>query len=151
MKEIKLTQGKVALVDDEDFEYLNQWKWHAHKDRLNYWYAIRTVSGKRIPMHRQIMNTPKDRQVDHIDHNGLNNQRSNLRNCTRSQNQMNRKAFGKSKYIGVNFKSNKIVAQIHVHGKKYHLGYFNTEEAAAIARDIASKKYYGEFANLNFK
>ena len=84
MKEIILTQGQVALVDDEDFEYLNQWKWCAIKSRKTY-YTTRTIyipCKMTVIMHRIIMNTPLDMTVDHIDHNGLNNQKYNLRICT---------------------------------------------------------------------
>jgi hypothetical protein len=93
MKEISLTQGQVALVDDEDYDYLMQWKWHFYKGTHSH-YAVCSLprkNGKRtgFRMHRLIMNTPPDLVVDHIDHNGLNNQKSNLRNCTKCQNQAN--------------------------------------------------------------
>lgn len=89
MKKIKLTQGKYAIVDDEDFEWLNQWKWCYCK------YVIRDIilnkKNKRIYMHRLIMNTPEKMQTDHINGNKLDNRRNNLRICTQSQNNMNRK------------------------------------------------------------
>jgi hypothetical protein len=156
MREIKLTQDKVALVDDEDFEYLNQWKWHAHKDGNNYYVEriIRLPRGLKyqyVSMHRLIMNTPKGMQTDHKDHDGLNNQKSNLRICTRSQNQMNRKAIeATSKYKGVWYENGKIRSAITINKEQVYLGYFNSEKDAAIAYDIAAKKYYGEFAYLNF-
>jgi len=96
MKEVGLTQNKVALVDDKDFEYLNQWKWHVLKDYLTYYAArnIRLANGKQtsIRMHRVILNVPKGMVTDHIDHNGLNNQKANLRICDASENNMNRKS-----------------------------------------------------------
>lgn len=151
MKEIKLTQGKVALVDDEDYEYLSQWSWVAIKNR-NTFYAQR---GWRpiIKMHRFIMNPPNDMQIDHIDHNGLNNQKINLRVCTSAQNKMNRRPSGESKYLGVTRegKSNKWSATISHNNQYIHLGAFKTQEEAAIAYDSAAKIYHGEFANLNFK
>jgi hypothetical protein len=157
MREIQLTQGEVALVDDEDYEYLNQWKWYLKNKYVRY--AVRSVGNKKIQMHRVIMNTPDGVQVDHRDHNGLNNQRSNLRNCTVSENNRNSVAFGRSKYKGVYFhvttvggkKYKYIRAAIRVEDKLINLGTFKTEEDAARARDIATKKYHGEFANLNFK
>jgi hypothetical protein len=163
MKEIKLTQGKIALVDDEDYEYLNQWKWHAQKDG-NRFYALRTpplnsiakTGSKVIRMHRIIMNTPGGLEVDHIDHNGLNNQKHNMRNCTKKQNTQNMaKRINKIGFIGVSFRKerNRFVAYVsdNIEGRKKHLGYYKTAIDAAKVRDIAAKQYYGEFANLNFK
>jgi len=109
MKEIQLSKiGKYkgmykVLVDDEDFEYLNQFNWHVGKVRGNN-YAKRTIHSnpiKSVKMHRAIMNAPINMQVDHIDHNGLNNQKSNLRLCVNKENACNRKSIGKSKYLGV--------------------------------------------------
>lgn len=161
MKEIKLTQGQFALVDDADYDWLNQWKWHAHKSRQTY-YAERQVrinlekqpqKQKSLSMHRLIMNTSKGMEVDHIDHNGLNCQKHNMRNCTTLQNQMNRKSRGRSKYLGVSyFNGNKFRADIRPAGyKTIHLGLFDSEIEAAIAYDKEAVKHYGEFANLNFK
>lgn len=98
MKEISLTQGKVAIVDDEDFEYLNRWKWHARKNGQT-WYALRSkswrIQGKRygitIPMHRVIMGAPEGRVIDHLNRDGLDNRRSNLRVTTFEENARNRR------------------------------------------------------------
>lgn len=153
MKEIKLTRGKFAQVDDSDFEYLNLWRWHLYKSRNTY-YAIRLENNKYIRMHRIIMNTPAELTVDHIDHNGLNCQRHNMRNCTHEQNSKNMiQKRGNSNYIGVHFRKdrNKYIAYIEKCSKKMYLGYFDNSIDAARARDYAAKKYYGEFANLNFK
>lgn len=157
MKEIKLTQGYVALVDDEDYEYLNQWKWYANQ-RGKYYYARRTLRNEQnkfswITMHRLIMNPPKGMDVDHINHNTLDNRKCNLRVCTRSQNCRNTTPCGKSKYLGVYFSYYKDKSYIHsdilINGKKKHLGSFKTEEDAALAYNKTALELYGEYANLN--
>jgi uncharacterized protein YbcV (DUF1398 family) len=102
-------------------------------------------------MHREIMNTSDNMECDHGDHNGLNCQRYNLKNCTHAQNQMNKTYLGKSNYMGVSYNRKSIVAHICPKGIKIHLGTFQTEIEAAHARDNAAKIYFGEFANLNFK
>ncbi len=158
MKEISLTQGKVALVDDGDYEYLNQWKWFAHKYKNNKWYAERSegwgVFEKKIRMHRIITNAPTGMEVDHKDNNGLNNQRQNLRVCTKSQNiaNTNKIANTTSKFKGVSWRSDskKWKAQIEVNKKAINLGSYSDPEEAARVYDDAATKYYGEFAKLNF-
>ena len=155
MKEIKLTQGKVALVDDEDFKYLNQWKWFANKLRNTY-YAIRNDKNRKsatVYMHREILITPELLEIDHRDRNGLNNQKFNLRICTRRQNAFNNKPVDSiSEFIGVSYIKGKYIrAYIRHENKQIHLGLFKSEYEAAKAYDMAAKKYRGEFANLNFK
>lgn len=156
MKKIKLSQGKVALVDDEDFEFLSQWKWHYAKG-----YAIRNVrltpgDGGRISeiMHRVIMNCPEGKQVDHINGDKLNNQKTHLRICTNKQNTRNSKpsSNNKSGYKGVCWKplNKKWCAQITVNGKKIYLGMYSDKVDAAKMYDKVAKKYYKEFAYLNF-
>lgn len=163
MKQIPLSQGLFALVDDEDFEYLNQFKWSAVKDGKTY-YAVRNFTmskNKRvfIKMHRLILGlTNPEIQGDHIDHNGLNNQRCNLRACINLENQRNRRKRenAKSKYKGVyeGKKGKKGItwrARIWVNGKNIGSGVFKSEIEAAKKYDEMAKFYYGEFANLNFK
>ena len=83
-KTIFLSQSKLALVDDDDFEWLNQWNWTALNNRAN-WYAVRSDNGEHLYMHRVILNTPSNLVTHHFDHDGLNNQRFNLVSCTQKQ------------------------------------------------------------------
>lgn len=145
-----------AMVDDEDFDNLNQWKWSAEKRKKTF-YAIRGVSanGKQstIRMHRQIAPASFDFEVDHADGNGLNNQRGNLRPCSVAQNQQNRNSeTGSSKYKGVLWDKshNCWQARVVVGGIRHGLGSFENEDAAARRYDQAAKAHFGEFARLNF-
>ena len=157
MKQIKLTQGQYALVDDEDFDELNQYKWHAYYDPNTKSYrAITSIS-----MHRKIMNTPRGMQTDHINHNTLDNRKQNLRICTHRQNQYNRVKHKNttSKYKGVYLAKQKYkdkiyrywMAYIFFNGKSINLGHFKTEIQAAHAYDKQAKELFGKFALLNFK
>jgi len=141
MKEILLTQGKVAFVDDKDFESLNAFKWCAIKDH-NTFYAQRkspTINGQQtILMHRMIINVPDGMQTDHIDRNGLNNQRNNLRIVTCQQNQFNRNVKGF--YFDKN--RQKFHARIGKDGKKIHLGLFKTASQARTAYLEAKHIYH---------
>lgn len=159
MKEIKLTQGKVALVDDEDFEYLSQFNWSVFiPPNRKTCYAARgfTIGKNRrstVRMHREIMKAPPSMQVDHRDGNGLNNQKENLRVCTASQNRMNEgiRKDSTSGYRGVHWvKGKKKWKAVIVRNRKfYQLGYFPTKELGAAAYNEAAKEIFGEFAVLN--
>lgn len=159
MRAIKLTQGKIALVDDQNYDWLNQWKWCARRGHGTF-YAVRNVSvakGKREAqyMHRKILglHSGDKQQTDHIDGNGLNNQRANLRFCTAAQNiQSSRKwKFGVSIYKGIFWRRNdrKWQTQIRVNKKLVHVGLFSSEIEASKAYDAAALKYFGEFAFTN--
>ena len=157
MKLIPLTQGLFAQVDDEDYDFLMQWKWFTQKDH-NTFYAVRNEKisvdkHKRIFMHRVIMNTLDNQITDHKDHNGLNNQKENMRNCTKSQNSQNReKEKGcSSKHKGTYWKisAQKWVAQISFNKKRICLGRFDSEDLAALAYNKAAKELFGNFANPN--
>jgi len=159
MKEIKLTKGYVTQIDDEDFEWLSQWKWQVVVRNGCTSYAKRGVQNKTtkkiitIQMHRQIMDTPSNMQVDHIDGNGLNNQKHNLRNCSSAENRKNRR-LGKNNKVGFKgvyeFRNKVFVSKIYANKVLIYLGLFKTATMAAIAYDEAAMKYHGEFARLNF-
>lgn len=158
MKEIQLTKGKVAFIDDEDFEYIMQWKWTAYKGRNTY-YAKRNMNNKGdnigFQMHRSLMRV-YDRSIliDHIDGNGLNNQKANLRICNYSQNGANklkRKGSNGTKFIGITFRKDtkKWAAQVMKDYKHISLGCYNSDIDAAIAYNKKAVELHGEFAVLN--
>lgn len=141
VKKIPLTQGQVALVDDEDFDFLNQWKWQAFFDKkLNGFYAVRGAKRedigfkfrRRIFMHRIIAKTPNGKMTDHINHNSLDNRKNNLRIVTNRQNQQNRRGKYSSRYPGVcwNKRDKKWRARLKINGKYKFLGNFNSEDEA---------------------
>ena len=162
MKRIKLTQNKFAIVDDANFEWLNQWKWCVQKFASCY-YARTRMGSEMVFMHRLILGFSKrdGKQTDHINHNGLDNRESNLRQCNCSQNAINKRKLLKatSKYKGVwlvvDNRSKKEYrywrAAVRVNGKRKYLGCFKSEIKAAKAYDMAAKKLFGKFANCNFK
>lgn len=156
MKEIPLTQGKIALVEDEDFDRVNQFKWRAWHHR-NTWYAVADLprvngKSKRLYLHSFVL--PGSPEVDHRNRDGLNCQRSNLRPATHAQNRANQ---GKRKncssiFKGVGWRKDLGCWRAYI-GKGYryqHLGHFALEENAARAYDAAAKVSFGEFACLNF-
>jgi hypothetical protein len=153
VRRIPLTRGKFALIDADDYYRLVKFPWHAIVGNSTF-YATGTRNGKGVVMHREIMNTPDDLVVDHIDRNGLNNCKANLRLCTPTQNRRNAASvFGSiSRYKGVTWKKSrkKWFAEIQFNKKRYSLGYFEDEIAAAKAYDKKAKELFGEFAYLNF-
>lgn len=155
--EIPLTQGKVAIVDIEDARDVLCYNWCVTKKRCQY-YAMTTVrmhdGGQRVMfLHNFILPPPPNLEVDHIDGDGLNNRRDNLRLATHSQNRQNSKlqSNNTSGYKGVDWykRDGKWRAKIMVGGRRKTLGVFNTKEEAAAAYDAAAIKHFGEFARLN--
>lgn len=150
MKKIPLTKGYFVAVDDEDYDYLMQWKWCFHKG-----YAVRNAGGRKyILMHRIINETPDGYQTDHVNMDKLDNRRCNLRSVTRGENNLNRPAArnSTSKYKGVCWDKlqNKWHAQIKPLGlPRMTLGYFTCEVNAAQAYNLASAIYNGDKARIN--
>lgn len=151
MKVIELTKGQVAIVDDEDFEELAQYRWH-----YSGGYAKRISGGRFLRMHRVIFGEDKcfGRDIDHKNGNTLDNRKCNLRKCTKSQNGQNSKIKKNNKcgFKGVAFdkQTGKFRAQMRLtSGKRLHLGRFDKVEDASIAYQLAATKHFGEFARFN--
>lgn len=154
MKEIELTRGQVALVDDDDFEWLSQFKWYAQKSGEGF-YAHRGdySSGKRrvVCMHRIILDAPISLQVDHANGDGLDNQKINLRLATSQQNGQNKRHPLRNNRLGIkgvywNKKRKKYQAVIKYNGKQINLGRFSLLADADKAYRNAEAKYFGNFA-----
>lgn len=147
MKEIPLiTRGKVALVDDEDYETLMQWKW--------YWSGGYAVTWDGRKMHRMIMKPSPDYEVDHRNGNRLDNRRGNLRLASDAEQARNRKKYANksSSFKGVSWETRdkRWRAYIKIGGKMNYLGHYEFESDAATAYDEAAIRHFGEFARLNF-
>ena len=147
---IPLSRGMLGLIDREDFDKVKDYGWCARFDKVGKtFYATTRTHGTRLIMHRLILDAPNSFVVDHIDHNGLNNRKNNIRICTQSQNCMNKKVQlnNSSGYTGVSFHKikNKYQATIMVDRKQIHLGTFNTALEASEVYQTAAKKLFGEF------
>lgn len=157
MKEINLTNGGVALVDDDEFEELSKFKWFGHREHNATYVWRHQYNGTRkygkVKMHRQVMKTNDDMIIDHRDRNGLNNQKSNLRICSCGENLMNAtiRSDNASGFKGVSYhkKNKRWRATINKDGKQKSLGCYATPEAAAVAYNSAALELFGEFARPN--
>ena len=152
MKRIPLTQGKFAIVDDRDYEWLNQWKWYANRDR-NTFYAVRNIKKKNgkqatIRMHRLILGSKKGQQTDHLNGNGLNNMRKNIRICTYAQNQWNQHR-DKPTIGGIwwDKERRKFRVVMRHNGKKKYLGQYKEKSEAIKAYQIATKQRLTKYLN----
>jgi hypothetical protein len=157
VREIILSSGDVCLVDDDDYNFVNQWKWKPIKSGKRI-YAGRNIRGKNgkkwacVLMHRLLTDAPDGMQVDHIDGDTLNNSRSNLRVCTQSQNQVNSsgQSGSASRYCGVTRNGSGWIARTKKNGVPHRFGTYRTEEEAARAYDAGIIELFGEFAKTNF-
>lgn len=156
VKQIALTQGKVSLVDDEDYKLVCAYSWQAARNGSSWRAMCRTGSGifkQTIYMHRLIMRARKGQEIDHINGDALDNRKSNLRFCTRAENTRNRgtNKNNASGYKGVAWHSQvgRWRAYIVVDRKQKSLGLFDTPEQAARAYNEAALKMFGDYARLN--
>ena len=154
MREIRLSKGKVALVDDADHEWLSKLSWHVDYSGKRPYAVHRAYPDlRRVSMHRLIMGFPEGLTIDHIDGDSLNNCRSNLRVCTVAENVRNKSPANKRQFKGTcpHYRPGFWRASICAHGVIHRLhGPYDTEEAAARAYDELAKKLHGPFARLNF-
>lgn len=159
VRELPLTQGLVALVDADVYEWASEFKWYAWRGG-NTFYAIRDVrkpDGSRAAerLHRAVLGvTDRLIQVDHINGHGLDNRRVNLRTATHAENQRNRRQQrnNSSGFRGVYWSKHdrRWRARLRLDGRTHSLGYHDTAEAAALAYDAAARELFGEYATLNF-
>ena len=149
MKQIPLTKDQVALIDDADFELVNKYHWYSNEG-----YAIAYHKGRRIRMHRLILNASKSRKVDHRNRNPLDNQRANLRLCSVKENNrnVNIRKDNTSGYKGVSL--DKTTGHwkplVYVDGRQKTFGQFKDKHHAALARDLWAVFFHKEFASTNF-
>jgi AP2 domain/HNH endonuclease len=148
------TDGTPFTIDDADFELVSPYRWDAQRSlSTRTTYARSRLGGSRsaVPLHRLLLSPPEGSVVDHIDGNGLNNVRSNLRVCSRSENSFNaqRRKDNTSGFKGVYWhrRIGKWQAEVVAHRKRNHLGYYDTPEQAAEVARAFREKVHGEFAN----
>jgi len=151
VRRIPLGKGLFATVDAADYEEVSKYHWYALRGGSGNVYAATTRNGKTVYMHRMLMRPGKGYVVDHIDGNGLNNRRCNLRVCTPAQNLANKSPRGgSSSFAGVYRRKDKWVAHVTRRGKYHYVGVFDDEVAAAKARDRKAYELHGQYAYLNF-
>jgi len=151
MATITISNGDVALVDDDLFGVLNQWKWQSN----GRGYACRKERGRSISMHRLVIDCPPGLELDHINGDKLDNRRENLRVCTHAENVRNRgqqirRDPGLPKGVTACGKRGRYAAHIKYDGRIHRIGTFDSPEEAAHAYDVAAIKHHGEFARPNF-
>jgi len=157
MKILKLNQGKEVLIDDEDFDRVNLYRWSVQK-RKNGFRAMRKPKpgeDQNIYLHRYILNVPRGLEIDHINHNQLDNRRSNLRIVSHRQNLQSRRGNLKKsiKFKGVSFNRRYLrpfISQITFENRNVYLGCYQNAIEAAKAYDSKAREFFGEFAYLNF-
>ena len=154
MKRVMLTHGYSATVDDADYDAVRRHRWYALRTHQLV-YAARRVGSRIVLMHRAVLRAPCRRRVDHVDGDGLNNRRRNLRLCSHAQNIRNSRKQRRrtsSRYKGVWWAAwaRRWRAAIMVDGRAEHLGYFHKESAAARAYDAAARARFKQFAAVNF-
>lgn len=147
---IPLTRGQIALIDKEDFDKIKNYGWYAHfKKSNNTFYAMTEINTKGVQMSRLILNAHNDVQVDHKDHNTLNNRKSNLRLCTPSQNSQNKKMQSNNsigyKGVYVDKRTGRYRACIRINKKLKHLGYYSTAQEAYKVYKTIAEKIHGDF------
>jgi hypothetical protein len=156
MKEIRLTRDMVAMVDDSDYDDLAQYAWYALAGKSHY-YAARRNAGGQYPrivlMHRYLMQAQEGFEVDHIDGNSLNNQRSNLRVGTKQENSANRRRYTENGSVkrerGVRQRNGRWIAEVKNLGRTIYLGTYATKGEAMEAYNTKATELYGPFARLN--
>lgn len=152
MKKISLNRGEYTLVDDKDFDLVIKTRWYLHESKNGKKYAYANSGNKTsILLHRLIMNPPRGLEVDHINGNGLDNRRKNLRICTHAENNRNKglQSNNTSGYKGVSWNMGQWCAQVYKNNKRVYSKRFKDIKEAAKAYNTQAIKYYGEFAVLN--
>lgn len=154
VRAVPLSRGKFAMVDAEDYARVMRYSWYAEQ-HYGLWYAMRKEGGRTVRMHREIMGAPGGKVVDHINHDGLDNRRCNLRVCTHRENIRNQRGQRgrSSRYKGVSLdgRLGKWRAQLWHEGRHHYLGVYASEVEAARAYDAKARELYGAFAYLNFR
>ena len=150
MRRLKLTQGKYALLSDEDYEKMSKYKWCAHQYSPGKWRVMRRPAYNDCRyLHREIVGAEKGQIVDHINRDGLDNRRENLRIVTKQQNSANSKTTSRSGYKGVEVRDGVFRAYISVDGNRFWLGKYPSKKEAAAAYNHIALEWFGKYAYLN--